>query len=55
MYSDHLNSAPNWCHEELANIDLKDARLDSRCQTLAGAMSAQPNVPINQACEDWAD
>ncbi|VAW35392.1 hypothetical protein MNBD_CHLOROFLEXI01-980, partial [hydrothermal vent metagenome] len=45
MYSDHLNSAPNWCHEELANIDLKDARLDSRCQTLAGAMSAQPNVP----------
>jgi len=55
MYSDHLNSAPNWCHEEFATIDLKDARLDSRCQTLAGAMSAQPNVPINQACEDWAD
>lgn len=55
MYSDHLNSAPNWCHEEFANIDLKDARLDSRCQTLAEAMSAQPNVPINQACEDWAD
>jgi len=55
MYSDHLNSAPNWCYEEFANIDLKDARLDSRCQTLAVAMSAQPNVPINQACEDWAD
>ncbi len=40
MYSDYLNDAPNWCYEELANIDLKDARLDSRCQTLAVAMSA---------------
>jgi len=55
MYSDHLTSAPNWCNEEFANVDMKDARLDSRCQTLAIALAAQPNVPINQACEDWAD
>ena len=55
MYSDHLTSAPNWCNEEFANVDMKDARLDSRCQTLAIAMAAQPSVPINQACEDWAD
>ena len=55
MYSDYLTSAPNWCDEEFANVNLKDARLDSRCQTLASAMTAQPDVPINQACEDWAD
>ncbi len=55
MYSDHLTSAPNWCNEEFANVSLKDARLDSRCQTLAIALAAQPSVPINQACEDWAD
>lgn len=55
MYSDHLTTAPNWCHEEFANVDLNDARLDSRCQTLAVALAAQPSVPINQACEDWAD
>lgn len=55
MYSDHLTSAPNWCGEEFANVNLKDTRLDNRCQALATAMTAQPNVPINQACEDWAD
>lgn len=55
MYSDHLTSAPNWCIEEFASVDLKDARLSSRCQALAIAFNAQPNVPINQACEDWAD
>jgi len=55
MYSDHLASAPNWCNEEFANIELKDTRLNNRCQTLAIAFNAQPNVPINQACEDWAD
>ena len=55
MYSDNLASAPNWCNEEFANVNLQDARLDSRCQTLAIALNTQPNVPINQACEDWAD
>jgi hypothetical protein len=55
MYSDHFASAPNWCHEEFANVELKDSRLDSRCQTLASALAAQPSVPINQACEDWSD
>ena len=55
MYSDHLTSAPNWCNEEFANVNLKDARLNNRCQTLAADLAMQPNVPINQACEDWAD
>lgn len=55
MYSDHLTSAPNWCDEEFAHVNLTDARLNSRCQSVAAAMTAQPNAPINQACEDWAD
>lgn len=55
MYSDHLTSAPNWCDDEFAHVNLADARLNSRCQSVAAAMAAQPNVPINQACEDWAD
>ncbi len=55
MYSDHLTSAPDWCTEELANIDLKDSRLDQRYQTVASALAAQPTVSINQASEDWAD
>jgi hypothetical protein len=34
---------------------LKDARLNRRCQELAVALGQQPDAPINQACEDWAD
>lgn len=41
--------------EEFAEIDLKDERLNKRCQELAGALGKQSNAPINQACEDWAD
>jgi len=55
MYSDHLTSAPNWCNKEFENINLKDARLDNRCQTVAIVLASQPTVPINQASEDWAD
>ena len=44
-----------WAAEEFANIELKDARLNRRCQELAVALGQQPNAPINQACEDWAD
>ncbi|NKQ37097.1 MAG: IS4 family transposase [Chloroflexi bacterium] len=55
MYSDHLTSAPNWCHHEFANVELKDARLENRCKALAVALSTQPSLPINQACEDWTD
>jgi hypothetical protein len=45
----------SWAIAELAQVDLKDARLDRRCQKLADALGKQPTAPINQACEDWAD
>lgn len=41
--------------EEFAQIDLKDERLNRRCQKLADELGQQPSAPINQACEDWAD
>jgi hypothetical protein len=44
-----------WAVEEFAHIELSDARLNQRCQELAIALGQQPNAPINQACEDWAD
>jgi hypothetical protein len=40
---------------EFADVELNDARLNRRCQELAGALGKQPTAPINQACEDWAD
>lgn len=55
MFSDHQASATSWCAEEFANVDLKDERLNRRCQELAADLAAQPTMPINQACEDWAD
>jgi hypothetical protein len=44
-----------WALEEFAHIELNDARLNRRCQELAVALGQQPQAPINQACEDWAD
>ena len=55
MFSDHLTSATSWCVEEFAGVDLKDERLNRRCQALAADLATQPTMPINQACEDWAD
>ena len=46
---------PSWAEEEFAAVALKDVRLNRRCQVLASALEQQPTVPINQACEDWAD
>jgi hypothetical protein len=45
----------SWCEEELAGVDLGDARLDVRLINMAIQLSAQPLSSINQACEDWAD
>ena len=45
----------SWAVEEFAQIDLKDERLNRRCQILADALGKQPTAPINQACEDWAE
>jgi hypothetical protein len=47
--------ATAWAEEEFATIDLNDARLNRRCQKLAGELGQQPTAQINQACEDWAD
>lgn len=44
-----------WAAEEFAQVDLKDARLNRRCQELAVALGQQPSASINQACDDWAD
>jgi hypothetical protein len=44
-----------WAAAEFADVELNDARLNRRCQELAIALGQQPNAPINQACEDWAD
>jgi len=48
-------SNEEWTSEEFAGIDLRDERLNRRCQELARALGEQPSAPINQACEDWAD
>jgi len=44
-----------WAAIEFADVELNDARLNRRCQELAVALGQQPDAPINQACEDWAD
>jgi hypothetical protein len=44
-----------WCLDEFAAVELQDARLNYRCSELAVQLATQPQGPINQACEDWAD
>jgi hypothetical protein len=48
-------SSSQWCIDEFATVKLKDGRLNHRCSELAMQLAMQPNGPINQACEDWAD
>ena len=49
------SSEYQWCLDEFAAVELQDARLNYRCSQLAVQLSMQPQGPINQACEDWAD
>lgn len=44
-----------WCLDEFADVELKDARLNRRCGELAAQLATQPGGSINRACEDWAD
>ena len=44
-----------WAVLEFADVELNDARLNRRCQEIAVVLGQQPEAPINQACEDWAD
>ena len=55
MAESQLSSEFQWCVDEFADVELKDARLNRRCSELAVQLAMQPNGPINQACEDWAD
>jgi hypothetical protein len=52
---DDLSIESTWSAEEFDGIRLDDKRLDKRFMRVAKEFSAQPQVPINQACEDWAD
>lgn len=49
------SSESQWHLDEFAEVELKDARLNRRCAELAGQLEMNPEGPINQACEDWAD
>ena len=55
MAVNHITSDEQWAIEEFAQVELKDARLNQRCQELAVTLGQHPNGPINQACEVWAD
>jgi hypothetical protein len=51
----HITADEQWAVEEFAQVELQDGRLNRRCQELAVSLGQQPNAPINQACEEWAD
>ena len=50
-----MPSDKQWAIEEFAQVELKDARLNQRCQELAATLGQQPSASINQACEEWSD
>ena len=52
---DHLSIESEWSEEEFNGISFGDKRIDKRFILVANKFSSQPQVPINQACEDWAD
>jgi hypothetical protein len=55
LFDNLVTSDNQWAAEEFAHVELKDGRLNWRCQELATVLAQQPDTPINQACEDWAD
>lgn len=52
---DESSAEYQWCLDEFSTVELQDTRLNRRCIELAAQLAGQPNGPINQACEDWAD
>lgn len=50
-----MENTNGWAAEELADVDLGDARLNKRLAKLCDSFSESPESPINQACEDWAE
>lgn len=55
MSVNHTTVDEQWAVEEFAQVELRDARLNRRCQELAVTLGQQPNAPLNQACEEWSD
>lgn len=44
----------DWIKKELSNLSLGDKRLNARLLEIAKNLSEHHQMPINQACEDWA-
>jgi hypothetical protein len=44
-----------WAAQELAGIDLGDARLNKRSVTLLGRLADKPTASIPHACNGWAE
>jgi hypothetical protein len=55
LNSDKFRIEAGWSEEEFKGIRFEDKRIDSRFVYVAEKLSKQPQVPINQACEDWCD
>ena len=45
----------NWAAQELAGIDLGDARLNKRSVTLLDRLADKPTASIPHACNGWAE
>jgi hypothetical protein len=45
----------SWCAKEFASAHFGDPRLQMRLIKTAEQLAKQPEKPINQACESWAD
>jgi hypothetical protein len=48
-------AAVSWAAEELASVDLGDARLNRRLVRVAEQLGAQPGASIPVACGGWAE
>lgn len=44
-----------WARQELGKVNFGDERLNKRAIKVAEASGQRPSVPINYACEDWAE
>lgn len=55
MFCEPLTCEGDWAAQEFEAVELQDTRLNRRCQLLASSLGQQPQAPINQACESWAE
>ena len=45
----------HWTEEELAGIDLGDARLNKRAMKLLARLGDKPTASVPNACKGWAE